>query len=363
MLALRGKPILQHSFDIVAACDDVREIVLAVTPEMAADPPGYLRHDRKTVHVVEGGPRRQDSVARAFAHISPSAQIIVIHDAVRPLASADLFSRVIAAAAEAGSAIAAIPSRDTVKISAPGATSNAVVAHTISRDRVYLAQTPQAFSRQILADILGSDRGADATDEAVLAERAGHPVRLVEGEPRNLKITTEHDLRLARALTAGPSDVRIGTGYDLHRLEPGRTLILGGVEVPHTMGLAGHSDADVLSHAITDAILGAAGAGDIGQHFADTDPQWKGASSIDLLRRAVEIIRRAGCVVSNVDAVIIAERPRLAPHIPAMRERLAAAMNIAASAVSVKGKTNEGVGECGRNEAIAVHAVAMVTRM
>jgi len=156
--------------------------------------------------------------------------------------------------------------------------------------------------------------------------------------------------------------MRVGTGYDLHRLEPGRRLIIGGVEIPHEMGLIGHSDADVLCHAITDAILGAAAQGDIGRHFPDTDPAFKGADSIDLLRRAAEIVRAAGFSISNIDAVVIAEQPKISPHVEAMRRKLADAMSIDAAVISVKGKTNEKVGALGRNEAIAVHAVAMLVQ-
>jgi 2-C-methyl-D-erythritol 2,4-cyclodiphosphate synthase len=154
--------------------------------------------------------------------------------------------------------------------------------------------------------------------------------------------------------------IRIGIGYDLHRLEPGRKLVIGGVEIPHDLGLIGHSDADVLCHAITDAILGAAAQGDIGRHFPDTDPAWKDANSVALLKYAVEIVRRAGFAISNVDAVVIAEQPKLLPHIDRMRQTLAGAMDVDVSAISVKGKTNEKVGGLGRNEAIAVHAVAML---
>ena len=191
-------------------------------------------------------------------------------------------------------------------------------------------------------------------------------MRLIDGETTNIKITTEHDLNVSKALL-GIGDLglgmgaapRVGTGYDLHRLEAGKPLIIGGVQIPHDTGLAGHSDADVLSHAVTDAILGAVGAGDIGQHFPDTDPKWKGADSLELLKGAVAIVRAAGYSVSNVDAVVIAERPKLAPHIAAMRSNLAHAIGIDKSLVSVKGKTNEKVDALGRNEAIAVHAVAL----
>jgi 2-C-methyl-D-erythritol 2,4-cyclodiphosphate synthase len=192
-------------------------------------------------------------------------------------------------------------------------------------------------------------------------------VCLVDGEPTNLKITTERDLEMSNAMLQAANSqargmLRVGTGYDLHRLEPGRRLILGGVHIPHETGLAGHSDADVLAHAVTDAILGAAGAGDIGQHFPDTDVRWKGASSLDLLKRAVEIVRKDSYEIVNVDAVVIAERPKLASHLPAIRAGLAHAIGIDVASVSVKGKTNEQVDGLGRNEAIAVHAVALVAR-
>jgi 2-C-methyl-D-erythritol 4-phosphate cytidylyltransferase / 2-C-methyl-D-erythritol 2,4-cyclodiphosphate synthase len=366
MLSLGERTILQRSFDIVDSHDQIDEIVIALPPDLAWSPPAYLISARKPVRIVDGGHRRQDSVAKAFAQVSRSARIIVIHDAARPFASADLFTRVIEAAAKGGAAIAALQASDTVKeaTAAPGVR---IVARTIARESVYLAQTPQAFTREVLeqAIALGRDSLGPATDEASLAEQAGHSVRLVDGEATNIKITTPHDLRVSEALlhNGRPQSgiPRVGTGYDLHRLEPGRPLIIGGVEIPHETGLAGHSDADVLCHAVTDAILGAAAAGDIGQHFPDTDPKWKGANSIELLKSAVAIVGAAGYAVSNIDAVVIAERPKIAPHIPAMRANLAQAMGIDISAVSVKGKTNERVDALGRSEAIAVHAVALLT--
>jgi 2-C-methyl-D-erythritol 4-phosphate cytidylyltransferase/2-C-methyl-D-erythritol 2,4-cyclodiphosphate synthase len=369
MLSLGDRTILQRSFDIVDSHDRIDEIVIALPPDLARSPPAYLVSARKPVQIVDGGHRRQDSVAKAFAQVSTSAAIIVIHDAARPFASADLFTRVIEAAAKGGAAIAALQASDTVKeaTAAPGVR---IVARTIDRESVYLAQTPQAFTRDVLEDAiaLGRESIGPATDEASLAERAGHSVRLVDGEVTNIKITTSHDLDVSKAVL-GIRDsgmgisaaTRVGNGYDLHRLEAGRPLIIGGVQIPHETGLAGHSDADVLCHAVTDAILGGAAAGDIGQHFPDTDPKWKGANSIELLKGAVAIIQAAGYTVSNIDAVVIAERPKIAPHIPAMRANLAQAIGIDVSAVSVKGKTNEKVDALGRNEAIAVHAVALLT--
>ena len=366
LLTLGGRTILQWSVEALERHDRVNEIVVAVPPEIAANPPECLRASRKPVQIVAGGERRQDSVSNAFDRVPAHADIVIVHDAARPFASEALISRVIDAAGESGAAVAAVQARDTVKEAAAGAGEGAVVSgRTLARDRIFLAQTPQAFRREWLADAVALSRqGWEATDEGALVERTGRPVRLVEGEPGNIKITTVDDLRMARGFVQregqGMGVLRIGTGYDLHRLAAGRRLVLGGVEIPHAAGLAGHSDADVLSHAVIDAILGAAGAGDIGRHFPDTDARWAGASSLDLLRRAAAIVQQAGFAVVNVDAVVIAERPRLAPHVADMSQRVAQAIGIEASCVSIKGKTNEGVGELGRGEAIAVHAVALV---
>jgi 2-C-methyl-D-erythritol 4-phosphate cytidylyltransferase / 2-C-methyl-D-erythritol 2,4-cyclodiphosphate synthase len=197
-----------------------------------------------------------------------------------------------------------------------------------------------------------------ATDEAMLVERAGLPVHIVEGDAQNIKVTTASDLARAHSRIA---TTRIGTGYDLHRLEAGRPLILAGVHIPFDRGLAGHSDADIVCHAVTDAVLGAAAAGDIGRLFPDTDAAWKDADSLKLLRSAMDVVRGAGYSAVNVDVTVIAERPKLLPYLDAMRANLAAALGIDASAVSIKGKTNERVGEIGRGEAMACHAVALLT--
>src|SRR5688500_10852130 len=351
MLPLGDRTILQRSFDIVESHGQIDEVVIALPPELANTPPPFLISSRKSVRIVDGGLRRQDSVAKAFAEVSKSAGLIVIHDAARPFATGDLFTRVIEAAAKGGAAIAAIQAHDTVK-EATAAPGLRIVARTIARGSVYLAQTPQAFTRAVREHAIERGRRSfdAATDEASLAGDAGQSVRHVDGEATNIKITTEQDLTVSKALigitdsgSGTPGVARVGTGYDLHRLEPGRPLIIGGVTIPYDRGLAGHSDADVLCHAITDAILGAAAAGDIGQHFPDSDPKWKGADSIELLKGAVAIIQAAGYTVANIDAVVIAERPKIAPHIPAMRANLAHALGIDVSAVSVKGKTNEKV--------------------
>jgi 2-C-methyl-D-erythritol 4-phosphate cytidylyltransferase/2-C-methyl-D-erythritol 2,4-cyclodiphosphate synthase len=317
------------------------------------------------VIVVAGGPRRQDSVRHGFEAVRGRADVVVVHDAARPFASADLVSRTIDAAIESGAALAALAASDTVKLTGDaGGAGPVLVERTVPRERVFLAQTPQAFRADVLAAAIEAGRGdAVATDEAALAEAAGFPVRIVTGEPTNLKITTMTDLNAAEAIAArecASAPTRVGTGYDLHRLVEGRPLILGGVTVPSEKGLAGHSDADVLAHAITDALLGAVARGDIGRHFPDTDPQWKGASSMAMLAHAVTLAGEAGFGVVNVDAVVIAERPKLAPYLDAIRASLAGVLRVEAARVSVKGKTNEGVDAIGRGEAMAVHAVVLV---
>lgn len=366
LLAIDGRSPLERCVALFVAHPGVHELVVALPDEFAADPPPYLTGARKPIRVVPGGVRRQDSVANAFEAVSAQADVIVIHDAARPFATESLIARTILAAAESGAAVAAMRSSDTVKRTAPpGGATVPYVLETIPRDSIYLAQTPQAFRRAVLRDALAlGEAGTDATDEASLAERAGHPVRLVEGEPTNIKITTPADLAAAGSIARGAgalgTPARIGTGYDLHRLASGRPLILGGVTVDAEKGAVGHSDADVVCHAATDAVLGAAALGDIGRMFPDTDPAWKGASSIDLLRMAVAHVRAHGFEVVNVDVTVVLERPKIREHIAAMRAGVASALGINAEHVSIKGKTNEGVDAVGRGEAIAAHAVALL---
>ena len=365
LLAVGGVSILRRSIDLFAGHDRIDEIVVVLPPDLAANPPADVAAPGKPLSVVAGGARRQDSVRNGFEAVRARVDVVVVHDAARPFASADLVSRTIDAAWEAGAALAALPASDTIKLAHDASGSGPfVVERTVPRERVFLAQTPQAFRTEVLAAAIEAcaDEGV-ATDEAALAEAAGFTVRLVAGESANLKITTMTDLTAAEALAGrGPSGARLraGTGYDLHRLVEGRPLVLGGITIPFEKGLAGHSDADVLAHAITDAILGAMAGGDIGRHFPDTDPRWKGASSLSMLAHAVAVARDAGFDVVNVDAVVVAERPKLAPHLAAIRSSLAATIGIDVGRLSVKGKTNEGVDAIGRGEAMAVYAVALL---
>jgi 2-C-methyl-D-erythritol 4-phosphate cytidylyltransferase/2-C-methyl-D-erythritol 2,4-cyclodiphosphate synthase len=390
LLSVGGRPILERSVDAFASHPAVDAIIVALPRALADHPPVYLRAAEalalqgagKPVLIVAGGERRQDSVANAFSAAAAESTVIVIHDAARPFASADLIARTIAAAAESGAAVAAVQSRDTVKRLAPGPDGTGhYVRETLPRETIYLAQTPQAFQRDVLrrALALGARDGVDATDEAALVELAGLPVRLVDGEASNIKITTPEDMTLGEAIAArgnpqsNPQSNRqsnpqsairnpqcAGTGYDLHRLVAGRPLILGGVTIPAARGALGHSDADVVCHAITDAILGAAGLGDIGRHFPDADPRWKDANSLDLLRRVVALVTGEGFAIGNVDVTVILEAPKIRDHVDAMRASVAGALGLDAARVSIKGKTNEGVDAVGRGEAIAAHAIALL---
>jgi 2-C-methyl-D-erythritol 4-phosphate cytidylyltransferase/2-C-methyl-D-erythritol 2,4-cyclodiphosphate synthase len=361
-IEIGGVSLLQRSLNAFCRVDRVTQVVVVTRADAVDAVSRKISAPGRAVAVVPGGATRQESVAAAFDRVAPGAAYVMVHDAARPFVTPALIERTLDAAIESGAAIAALPARDTVK-QAIADDGRHFIAQTLPREEIYLAQTPQAFRRDILASAVALGRsGAAATDESALAELAGTRIRLVEGDALNFKVTTEGDLAMSRAL-AGTQDaavMRAGTGYDLHRLVEGRPLLLAGVRIPGDRGALGHSDADIVCHVVTDAILGAAGAGDIGRHYPDTDAQWKDASSINLLSRSVRHVRAAGFEIVNVDVTVILERPKIAPHVPEIERGLAAALGIDAGRVSVKGKTNEGVDAVGRGEAIAAHAVALL---
>lgn len=355
-----GRTVLEHAVLPFARSERVSEVVVVLPPDPPGEAAAALRAIDPALRIAVGGPRRQDSVAAGLSLVSTGAEIVLVHDGARPFCSGGLIARTAEAAAAWGAAVPALEPSDTVKgVRRDG--EALFVRATLPRDRVRLAQTPQAFRREVLAAAVAlGQAGVDATDEAALAERAGHPVRIVAGEPGNVKITTLEDLTRAEARARTSAVPRVGLGYDSHRLAEGRAMVLGGVVIPHPRGLVGHSDADAVCHAVTDALLGAAAAGDIGQHFPDTDPRWRGASSTELLARVAALVRGRGLAVGNVDVVVIAERPKLAPHVAAMRSTLAAVLDVDVGRVSVKAKTGEGLDAVGREEAVAVHAVALL---
>jgi 2-C-methyl-D-erythritol 4-phosphate cytidylyltransferase / 2-C-methyl-D-erythritol 2,4-cyclodiphosphate synthase len=313
----------------------------------------------KLLSPVIGGTTRQMSVRNGLRALEPHAPgRVLIHDAARPFVSHEVIDRVLAALGDAPAAIAAIPVTDTIK----QAGTDSRVAATLDRSRLWSAQTPQGFR---FFDILAAHARAEAagrddmTDDAAVAEWAGLPVTLVMGSPSNRKLTTAEDLAMADR-SAAFADVRTGQGFDVHRFRPGDHVWLCGVKIPHTHALEGHSDADVALHALTDALLGAIGAGDIGQHFPDTDPRWKGAASHIFLAEALRLVAARGGTIGNVDLTILCEAPKIAPHRDAMRGRMAGILRLDVGRVSVKATTTEGLGFTGRREGIAALATATV---
>ena len=344
-----GRTVLETSYALFAAHPAVDELVLVAggnRPQCEA----IAAACPKPCTVVQGGATRADSVRSGLA--AAKGQLVAIHDAARPFASAEIITAALQAAAESGAAAPAVPVKDTIKV----ADKDGKVVATPDRATLYAVQTPQCFDRVLYLQALETVSGEKAslvTDDCSLFELAGLPVTLTAGDYANLKITTKEDLQKEKTM-------RIGHGYDVHRLVEDRKLILGGVEVPYEKGLLGHSDADVLLHAVMDAVLGAAALGDIGQHFPDTDPAYKGADSLALTREVAKIIAAHGYKVGNIDATILCQRPKLAPHIPAMRQNIADAFGLPLDAVSVKATTEEHLGFTGEGLGIAAHAVALI---
>lgn len=373
-LPLAGRPLLLHTLETLTASPCLEGVVVVVRAE---DVPLCRRLVRgaglgKVEAVVAGGAERQDSVARGLLALGEGADVVAVHDGARPLCSPALVEATVAAARRTGAALAAVPVKDTIKV----VDADGRVVSTPDRRGLFAAQTPQAFRLEVLREAFAaaSARGWRATDEAALVEALGRPVAVVPGEEANLKVTTPMDLALAEEILrarrgeagsdAPPAlaGLRVGHGYDVHPLVPGRRLVLGGVEIPHEVGLAGHSDADAVVHALIDALLGAAGLGDIGAWFPDDDARFCGADSLELLREVAAHLRGLGWRVLNCDVTVIAERPRLSPHREAMRRRLAEGLGVSPHRVGVKATTTEGLGFAGRGEGIAAHAVALLAR-
>lgn len=359
-LPLGGRPLLGWTLEAFQRCSAIDGVQLVVASENLEQARGLVRQLGlgKVRGIVAGGAERPDSVQRGLAALPAECGLVAIHDGARPLVRPSLIERVVAAARESGAAIPALAVRDTVKRAEGGA-----VAATENRAGLHLAQTPQVFALELIRRAHVEASGLDGiTDDAQLVERLGHAVSLVPGDPDNLKVTLPEDAALAERLLPGPGAAvhRVGTGYDAHRLVAGRRLVLGGVEIDHPLGLLGHSDADVLSHAVGDALLGAAALGDLGRHFPPEEPALRGVSSLLLLERIVAKLRAAGHRPVSVDATLLCQAPRLAPHVAGMRANLARALALDLDRVSVKATTTEGLGFVGRGEGIAAQAVALL---
>lgn len=352
---LGGQPLLRHSLDAFARHPHV-DAVRAVTHPDHAALYAEAADGLDLLAPVPGGSSRQESVRLGLESLTERApERVLVHDGARPFVDGGVIGRVLAALEAAPGAIAALPVTDTLKRETAGR-----VAATLDRAGLWHAQTPQGFHfAAILAAHRAQQAGPELTDDAAVAERAGLEVRLVEGDPVNVKITTPEDLaRAERWLTGSGEEVRTGSGFDAHRFGPGDRVRLCGVDVPHEFGLLGHSDADVGLHAVVDAILGALAAGDIGDHFPPSDPQWRGAESGIFVGHARDLVAARGGRIVNVDVTLICERPRIGPHRAAMTARLAELLRVDPGRVSVKATTTERLGFTGRGEGIAAQATA-----
>lgn len=368
-----GIPVLGHT--LMAFPPFVAAIQVVIHPDDAESYAGVLAGVEKRLACaafakilppVPGGATRQQSVLCGLEALATrgSAQTpshVLIHDAARPFVSAEELGRICAALKTAQGAILALPVTDTLK----RGNSAGMITTTVGREDLWRAQTPQGFQ---FASILAAHRQAarecatDLTDDAAVAERAGMHVALVTGSAGNIKITTAEDIDMAEAARAFAAETRTGTGFDVHRFTEGDHVWLGGVRIPHTHKLEGHSDADVVLHALTDAVLGAIGEADIGQHFPPSDPQWKGAASKLFLAHAAKLARDAGWSISNVDVTVLAEAPKIGPHRLAMKAVIADVLGIAADRVGIKATTMEGMGFVGRREGLAAQAIATLQR-
>ncbi|MBK3772692.1 bifunctional 2-C-methyl-D-erythritol 4-phosphate cytidylyltransferase/2-C-methyl-D-erythritol 2,4-cyclodiphosphate synthase [Azospirillum brasilense] len=359
-LDLAGQPVLRRTIDAFRRHPKVSAVRVVINPAFR-DLYDAAVAGLDLPEPVAGGASRQDSVRNGLAALAESApDLVLIHDAARPLIDADTIDAVIAALGTHPAALAAVPVADTLK-RGNGGPDGGLVAGTVDRSGLWRAQTPQGFR---FPEILAAHRdaaGLELTDDAAVAERAGLPVALVPAREENFKVTTPDDLtRAARALDSALSDIRTGSGFDVHRFAEGDHVTLCGVRVPHTQRLDGHSDADVGLHALTDAILGALCAGDIGSHFPPSDPQWRGADSALFLKHAAELVTARGGRIAHVDVTIICERPKVGPHREAMTARVAEILGMPVDRVSVKATTTERLGFTGRGEGIAAQAVATV---
>lgn len=357
-LSIAGQPVLTRS--LLSLRGHVGEFIILSRPGEDELCRKYAQDYIENFKVITGGTTRQESVYNGLLHCQ--GDYVLIHDGNRPLVSADLVKRVIAAGREHSAAIPALPVVDTIK----EVLDHSVVA-TLPRHCLWAVQTPQVFKRELLlaAHTRARNNNFHGTDDASLVEAMGISVKVVQGEGTNIKLTTPDDILVAREIVrereaSALGTIRTGIGFDVHKLVPGRALIIGGVHIPFAQGLLGHSDADVLLHALMDAMLGAAGLEDIGQHFPDTDPAWAGADSRQLLARVQQLIEGEGCHLLNVDCIILAQAPKLRPYMERMIEAISHTTKLEPARINIKATTTEGLGFAGRGEGIAAQVVCTV---
>lgn len=345
-LKIGGVPMIRRTVMAFEKNPWVDDICVVINGKFRTEYEKALAGMKKIRCMPVGGRERQESVGEGLRRLAEESafEYVMIHDGARPYVSDRVIGHSLETALRNGAAVAAVPVKDTIRRG----------AMTLSRSDLFAVQTPQTFAREIILSAYerAASDGFQGTDDGGLVERLGLPVALSEGDYANIKITTKEDLKM---------EYRVGTGYDVHRLEYGRKLVLGGVTLEHEKGLLGHSDADVLLHAVMDALLGAAALGDIGKHFPDTDLRYKDISSLSLLRETAGLLADAGCEVVNIDATLIAQRPKVSGKIDEMRRNIAEALGIHLEKVSVKATTTEKLGFAGREEGIAAEAVALIS--
>lgn len=359
LLSLRGEPVIVRAVRAFRGLVD--GVILVSRREDIPEISEALHRAGLAADIVPGGATRQDSVWNGLCALPEGCRHVLIHDGARCMVDPQTILRCKESVEACGTGVAAVPAVDTIKQVNP----DEVVTDTPDRSSLRAVQTPQGFDLALIrrAHEAARANGFLGTDDASLVERLGHPVRLTAGSRQNIKLTTPEDLKMAEAfLGSSFPALRIGQGYDVHRLVEGRDLILCGVTVPHTLGLLGHSDADVALHALMDAMLGAMALGDIGKHFPDTDERYRGISSMKLLEHVVTLLAAHGARVTNCDVTIVAQKPKLLPHIPQMRQNVADALSLPLDRVNVKATTTERLAFEGREEGISAQAVVMVTQ-
>lgn len=358
LMDLCGKSVIVRTVEAFSSCGFFDEIIVVSSYDNIQAFSEEFNKSNLSVKLVPGGKTRGESSLNGIK--ASESDYVLIHDGARPLVTKKIIEETLEECIKYGAAATGVRAKDTIK----QVDGDLFIANTVPRETAMLIQTPQAFSRE---DILKAYESADGseTDDCAVAEKSGNVIKLVEGSYENLKLTTPEDVITAREIISskekGSASMRIGTGFDTHRLEENRNLIIGGVKIPYEKGLLGHSDADVLIHAVIDALFGAAALGDIGTHFPDNDEKYKGISSMLLLEEAAQLIEKEGYRVENLDATVIAQSPKLAPYITAMRENLQGALGIDISRISVKAKTNEKMGFTGRGEGVEARAVVLLS--
>ncbi|ACC98717.1 2-C-methyl-D-erythritol 4-phosphate cytidylyltransferase [Elusimicrobium minutum Pei191] len=354
MLDIAGKPALARTVEAFKKVKNITEIIVVSAPETAAE----IKKIFPEIKTVAPGATRLGSVISGVEAVDKNADVISVHDGARPLVNPEKVDLALKTAYDKGASVLAVPVKDTIK-----ECSNGVVCKTLDRGVLYAAQTPQSYRADVLKNALEKyGKELNATDESQLVEKTGVKVNIVESDYKNIKITTPEDLIMAEALVKEDKETiyRTGIGFDLHRLVEGRKLFIGGLEIPHTKGFLGHSDGDVVLHAVCDAALGAVCAGEIGVYYPPTDAKIEGISSVDIAKKVIEILKEKNARIVHIDAVIITEEPKMKPHYQAIRESLGKVFNMGVDSISFKSKSHEKLGDIGAGNAAMCQCVVTV---